>query len=321
MSPGTGTSTNTGTMPSGITQSNGKAKLLLVVLGVVWGLNWPAVKVSLSGVSPWSLRTIGLGAAACTLFLLALARGRSLHIAAGRDRWHIVMTGLLNIALFNILLTFAQLGAATSRVAIITYSMPLWATLFARMTLGERLDRVRMAGLALGGCGLAVLISPLIGGGLPHGILYALAAALTWAAGTVYMKWARIAAEPLAIAAWQLLIGALVALSGLLLFEGWPHPHPGELHIQVIIALAYHIFFGMATGYILWFEIIAKLPAGVASLGTLLVPVVGVSGAVLLLGERPSVPDMLGFALIFSAALCVLLPTASLRMLLSRSRS
>lgn len=306
--------------PSSGAAQNGKAKLLLIVLGVVWGLNWPAVKVSLSGVSPWSLRTIGLGAAAATLFLLALLRGRSLHIAAGRDRLHIVMTGLLNIALFNILLTFAQLGAATSRVAIITYSMPLWATLFARLALGERLDSVRMAGLATGAAGLAVLILPLIGGGLPHGILYALAAALTWAAGTVYMKWARIAAEPLAIAAWQLLIGALVALSGLLWSEGWPHPHPGTLHLQVIGALAYHVFFGMAAGYILWFEIIARLPAGVAALGTLLVPVLGVSGAVLLLGERPSTPDMLGFVLIFSAALCVLLPAQALRRWLPQRR-
>src|SRR5450830_580331 len=206
-------------------KDSAKAKFLLLILGVVWGLNWPAVKVSLSGVSPWTLRTIGLGAAACTLFVLALVRGRSLRIAAGRDRKHIVMTGLLNIALFNILLTFAQLGAATSRVAIITYSMPLWATLFARIVLGEKLDRVRGMGLALGAGGLAVLIAPLLGGGLhglPWGILYALAAALTWAAGTVYMKWAKIGAEPLAIAAWQLLIGALVALSGLLSFEGWP---------------------------------------------------------------------------------------------------
>lgn len=304
-------------MPSTSAQSrkdSGKAKLLLLVLGVVWGLNWPAVKVSLSGVSPWTLRSIGLGAAACTLFALAFARGRSLHISR-RDRPHIVTTGLLNIALFNILLTFAQLGAATSRVAIITYSMPLWATLFARIALGEKLDRVRGIGLTFGVAGLAVLITPLLGGGvlnLPHGILYALAAALTWAAGTVYTKWAKINAEPLAIAAWQLLIGALVALAGLLSLEGWPHP--GALHLQVIGALAYHIFFGMAAGYILWFEIIAKLPAGVAALGTLLVPVVGVSGAVLLLGERPSGPDLAGFALIFGAAVCVLLPTGALRL-------
>ncbi|PUA16288.1 DMT family transporter [Glaciimonas sp. PCH181] len=282
---------------------------MLVLLGIVWGLNWPAVKVSLSGISPWTLRAIGLGAAACTLFLLAIVQRRTLRISLVRDRWHVFFAGLLNIALFNILLTFAQLGAATSRVAIITYSMPLWATLLARIVLGERLNVMRWIGLALGAAGLIILIYPLIGNGLPHGILLALAAALTWAVGTVHMKWARIAAEPLAIAAWQLLVGALVALTGLLAFEGMPHL--AHLSSKVLFALTYHIFFGMTLGYVLWFEIIARLPAGAAALGTLLVPVVGVSSAVLLLGEHPSVADVMGFTIVFCAAICVLLPAGA----------
>lgn len=288
----------------------GKAKAMLVLLGIVWGLNWPAVKVSLSGISPWSLRTIGLGAGACTLFILAFARGRTLKIAAGRDRWNVVVAGLLNIAMFNILLTFAQLGSATSRVAIITYSMPLWATLIARLVLGERLDTIRAVGLGLGFTGLLILIFPLAANGLPHGIVYALTAALSWAAGTVHMKWAKIVAEPMAIAAWQLLIGALVALTGLLSFEGVPHLI--QLPAKVMFALAYHIFFGMALAYVLWFEIIARLPAGTAALGTLLVPVVGVASAIILLGDRPTITDMMGFALVFGAAICVLLPNKTL---------
>jgi drug/metabolite transporter (DMT)-like permease len=290
-------------------QRSAGAKAMLLLLGLVWGLNWPAVKVALSGVSPWSLRTVGLGAAALTVFALGLMRGRKLAVRWGRERLHIAVAGLLNVAAFNILLTFAQLGAATSRVAIITYSMPLWATLFARIALGERLDRVRLAGLLLGACGLAILLLPLIGGGLPHGVLFALAAALSWAAGTVYMKWARLTSDPLCIAAWQLLIGALVALTGLLSFEGLPHWSQWDhLSQPVLIALGYHILFGMALAYVLWFSIIALLPAGVAALGTLLVPVVGVSSAVLVLGERPGMTDLSGFALIFCAALCVLMP-------------
>ncbi|MBP0598201.1 EamA family transporter [Herbaspirillum sp. LeCh32-8] len=287
----------------------GRAKLLLLLLGIVWGLNWPAVKTALSQLSPWALRSIGLSAAAATVFALGLARGRNMKVRSGRDRLHVAVAGVLNIAAFNILLTFAQLGAATSRVAIITYSMPLWATLFARFALGERLDRMRAAGLLLGACGLAVLLAPLAAGGLPPGILLALAAALSWAAGTIYSKWARIAAEPLAVAAWQLLTGALVALTGLLSFEGMPHwPQWSALHVEVLLAVAYHIVFAMALGYMLWFNIINNLPVGVATLGTLLVPVVGVTGAVLLLGERPGLSDLAGFALIFCAALCVLLP-------------
>ncbi|EJN09889.1 putative permease [Herbaspirillum sp. YR522] len=282
---------------------------MLVLLGLLWGLNWPAVKISLSGVSPWALRSTGLGVAACTVFALGLLRRRPMALPRGRERLHLVVAGLLNVALFNILLTFAQLGAATSRVAIITYSMPLWATLAARLVLGERLDTLRAGGLALGAAGLAVLLWPLLAGGLPAGILLALGAAISWALGTVYMKWARLSAEPLALAGWQLLIGAAVALTGLMAFEPGRHFPPwSEIDVRLLLALGYHILFGMAAAHVLWFSIVARMPAGVAALGTLLVPVVGVSGAVLLLGERPALTDLAGFALIFCAALCVLLP-------------
>ncbi|MCA1326498.1 DMT family transporter [Herbaspirillum sp. alder98] len=285
------------------------ARVMLVLLGLLWGLNWPAVKISLSGVSPWALRSTGLGVAACTVFALGLLRRRPMRLPRGRERLHVVVAGLLNVALFNILLTFAQLGAATSRVAIITYSMPLWATLAARLVLGERLDAMRVGGLTLGAVGLAVLLWPLMASGLPPGILLALGAAISWAAGTVYMKWARLSAEPLALAGWQLLIGAVVALTGLLSFEHGRHFPPwSEIDARLLLALGYHILFGMAAAHVLWFSIVARMPAGVAALGTLLVPVVGVTGAVLLLGERPALTDLAGFALIFCAALCVLLP-------------
>ena len=292
--------------------SHGQSRALLVLLGILWGLNWPAVKVSLTGVSPWALRSIGLGAAACTVFALGLLRGHPLAIRSGRERLHIVVAGLLNVALFNILLTFAQLGAATSRVAIITYSMPLWATLFARFALGERLDAMRSSGLLLGAGGLLTLLWPLAGGGLPHGVLLALGAALSWAAGTVYTKWARLSSAPLVMAGWQLLTGALVALTGLFSFESAPYfPAWHAMRGEVMLALGYHILFGMALAHIIWFSIVARMPAGVAALGTLLVPVVGVTGAVLLLGDRPTSSDLAGFALIFCAALCVLLPRGS----------
>ncbi|MBB3213579.1 drug/metabolite transporter (DMT)-like permease [Herbaspirillum sp. Sphag1AN] len=292
-----------------------RAKHLLILLGVVWGLNWPAVKVALGSISPWALRSIGLGAAASTLLLLAVLRAgtlRVLTITAGRDRIHVIVSGLLNIALFNILLTFAQLGAATSRVAIITYSMPLWTTLLAWLILGEKINRRRSIGLLLGATGLLVLLLPLWRTGvLSCGILLALAAAISWAIGTIYSKWANLRADPLVIAAWQLLIGAVVAWIGMLSLEGWPHLI--NLPWRVLVALAYHVFFGMAVGYILWFEIIARLPAAVSALGVLLVPVVGVCGAVWLLGDHPSGPDLIGFALIFSAAVCVLLPVSQQR--------
>jgi drug/metabolite transporter (DMT)-like permease len=67
----------------------------------------------------------------------------------------------------------------------------------------------------------------------------------------------------------------------------------------------------MALGYLIWFDVVARLPSGIAALGTLLVPVVGVSGAMLLLGEHPTAFDLAGLALITAAAAIVLRPARS----------
>jgi drug/metabolite transporter (DMT)-like permease len=116
-----------------------------------------------------------------------------------------------------------------------------------------------------------------------------------------------VAAPPLTIAAWQLLIGAGAAGIGMLLFEGVPRPHP--LGNATIVALVYHVLLAQALAYVLWFESIIRIPAGVASLGTLMVPAFGVLGAMLFLGERPTPTDYFGLVFIVAAAATVLLPS------------
>lgn len=282
-----------------------RARALVLLLGLLWGLNWPAVKIALGEISPWLLRTLGIGLGALTLLLWAWAGGRSLRIPPGWPRLHLALIGLLNIAAFNLFSAFAQLAATTSRVTIVTYSMPVWATLLAWPLLGERLDARRGVALALGAAGLLVLLAPLLDGGLPLGLLYALGSAVSWAAGTLYLKRVRIQADSLAIAAWQLVAGAGAAALGLLLFEADPHAWP--LSASTLAALAYHVLCGTALAYFIWFTAAARLPAGTASLGTLVVPVVGVVSAMLLLGERPTVTDLAGFLLVLAAAATVLL--------------
>ena len=63
---------------------------------------------------------------------------------------------------------------------------------------------------------------------------------------------------------------------------------------------------GTALAYLLWFQSVKRLPASTAGLGTLLVPVIGVVAAMILLGDRPTTNDIVGFVLIFIAALCAL---------------
>ena len=75
--------------------------------------------------------------------------------------------------------------------------MPIWAVLLAWMVLRERPNANQTLAVALCALGLGVLIYPLAKGGVPLGLLLALAAGAMWGAGTIYIKWARLQLDPL----------------------------------------------------------------------------------------------------------------------------
>ena len=279
------------------------ARLTLVLVTIIWGLNWPSARLGLQDFSPWIFRTVSFGASALILLAVAKRRGISLHIERGAARRHLAVAGLLSIGGFGVLAAFAQLATTTSRTAICAYTMPIWATLLARLFLDERLDAWRSSALLIGVGGLVVLFWPLLADGLPVGALYALGSAVSWAAGTVYLKWARIKGHPIAITAWQLVAGTIAVAIGLLIDGG---EIGADIRLSSMAGLLYSTFVGTALAYLLWFQAIAQLPASTAGLGTLLVPVIGVVASMLLLGDRPTAHDLIGFGLIFVAALCAL---------------
>ena len=281
------------------------------LLGLCWGLNWPAVKIMLGEIQPWTLRAGGLLMSGLLLATITKLRGD--RLAVPPRHWpRLLAAGVLSIAAFSILLAFAQNAAPTSRAAIVTYTMPVWAALFAWIVLGEPFDRTRVVGLTLGVAGLAALGWPLVRDGqLSIGLLYALLGGMSWAAGTVVLKRFPIAAAPMATAAWQLLIGGACCTVGMLIVEGVPVPHP--LSGAVILSLVFHVLFAQASGYVIWFEVVGRLPAGISALGTLMVPAVGVLGAMLFVGERPTIPDYCGLVLIIAAAASIALPARPVR--------
>jgi drug/metabolite transporter (DMT)-like permease len=278
---------------------------MLVAVSLAWGLTWPAMKIALNEIPPFSMRVGTSGLATLALFALAFLQRRSIGIHSSVACVHLVIAGCLNVASFTLFSAFAQLATATSRVAVLTYTMPIWAALFAHPILGERLNLTRGISLLLCTVGLTVLIYPLLGSSDLIGLILALATAVSWAAGTVYLKWAQIDADPMAISAWQLLVALLVTIAGLLIFEGSLHLWP--VHPRALWALVFSGLVGSAFAYLLWFEIVRRLPAMTASLGVLSVPVVGIVASVLILGERPTIADMVGSALILAASAGVLL--------------
>jgi drug/metabolite transporter (DMT)-like permease len=280
------------------------AKLLVVLLAFAWGFNWIAAAFALHEVSPWSLRFAGSGIGAATLFAAALLTGHSLKVPRGEYK-HIMVAGFFNVAAFQILSAFAQLSGETSRAIIITYSMPIWATVLGRVMLGEKLDGIRVLAFTLCVAGLSILVWPLFAHGFPPTVFLSLGCAFGWAFATVYMKWVKATVEPLANAAWQLLFGFIFIAAGTIVAEGYPHLWP--IGNQALLAVLYVGIFGVGLAHFLWWSIVGRLPTVTASIGALLVPVIGVTASTIILGERPTAPDIIGFALIFCAAACVLL--------------
>src|SRR5262245_51666051 len=233
-----------------------KARLFLVVLCLGWGLTWPMMRIALSQIPPFSMRVSSLALGVLTLFSLAFLQGRRLRVTSMRTWTHLCVASFFNIVAFSIFTPFAQLHADTSRVAIVVYTMPIWATLFALPILRERLAATRAVALALCIAGMAVLIYPLTALGVPTGILLAIGAAVSWAAGTVYLKWARLDGDPMAIALWQIIIGFVVLGAVLPVVEG--SLHLTQAHTGAILALIFAGIIGSGISNFLWFDIVRR---------------------------------------------------------------
>ena len=281
------------------------ARLMLVGLCLAWGLTWPAMRIALIDFPPFTMRTLSALIGAITIIALARLSGRPVRLPPRTSWIDIFVVSLFNIILFSLCATFAQLMAFTGRVAILVYTMPIWASLLSFVVLGERLNKVRSAALLLCVAGMVVLIYPLATHGVPLGLLLALGSAVSWALGTIYLKWRRISIDAFTLAAWQLIIAFVVILCVVPFFESsFDFSH---VRLYSLGGLIFSGFFGSGVAYYLWFRIIQILPATTASLGALASPVIGVVSSAIMLSEMPTTPDIVGFVLIFAASACVLL--------------
>jgi drug/metabolite transporter (DMT)-like permease len=289
-----------------------RARLTLVVLCLIWGLTWPMMKIALNEIPPLSMRAATVGIGAATLLAICAVTRRSLRIPPGKAWAHVAVASVLNVVAFSVCSAFAQIDAATARVAILVYAMPIWALILEWTILGERPSRMQAIGITLCAVGLAVLISPLSAvGGMPIGLVLAVTAGFSWAAGTIYLKWARLAVDPVGLATWQVIIAFFLIASAAWTFDGGLHF--GHAHADALLGVAFTGVAGNAIAYALWFEIVGRVSALTATLGIVGIPVVGVVSSILILGERLDASDAAGFALIFAASLCAQIPASALR--------
>jgi drug/metabolite transporter (DMT)-like permease len=293
-----------------LTTSNARSigLLCLLVTSVGWGLNWPAMKYLLQEWPPLFARgTSGL-CAALLIALLALKAGQSL--AVPRALWgKLALAAFLNI--------FAWMGFATLSIrwlsagqgALLVYTMPVWATLLAWPVLGKRPAAASLGGLVLCLSGIALLFAGADSGIRPDqlpGVLFALGAALLFALGTIVLKPLPIA--PLAAVAWQLALGCLpMVLFGLLA----EHPDLHALSGKGMAVMVYMTLVPMGLCYVTWFAALRRLPPALASIATLLTPVVGVLAAAVSLGEALGLKEVLAMSLTCSGVALALRPPKS----------
>lgn len=297
--------------PTSVDRSRTLLRAIPFVLALCWGLNWPAVKIALSAVPPFTLRMIGLGGGALLLLLVALLQGK--RLLPERRAWGgVIVGGALAVALFNVATAFGQLNTTTSRAAVLTFTMPMMAAVLSWWFLHERIGRRQVAALALGMIGMVLLAVPVFvalervhDARAIKGLVFPLIAAFGWAAGAVYLQRWPVAGDRMVFTAWQLLIGAGCGAAGMLIAgEQWP---AAPLPARVVGALVFHIVAATALAYWLWFVMSEKMGATVSSMTTLMVPVVGVLGAMLLVGDRPSALDWIGFAFVLAGAAMIVL--------------
>ena len=260
------------------------APALLVGLSLGWGTNWPVMKVALAEIPPWTFRGWSLLVAGTTLLAFArLAWG--VTPAPPRAQWRgLGLATLLNVTVWNILSAYGVERVAAGHAVLLNYTMPLWVVLFSRLFLGEPITWRSGLAVALGLAGILALMRGDLAalGGAPAGVAFCLAAAVTWAIGTLVQKAHRSSLPTLVFTGYQLLLGSLPLLAIAPLVEGLHFPRASA---AAWLAAASSTFIALAFCYVAWFEMLRLLPARAASVAVLLVPVVGVITGALFLGE------------------------------------
>jgi drug/metabolite transporter (DMT)-like permease len=285
---------------------------ILAGLTLAWGFNWTAMKVALSEVTPWTFRTLCLGLGSAVLFAALRAGGQSLAVPKGQ--WpRLAMLAFFNITCWNLLVAFGMTLIPSGRAAILAYMMPAWAIPLSMWIVGERLTGGKLAGLALGMAGLALLLGEALAtlGSAPLGSLLVLAASLSWALGTVLQKRYPTSMPAGPYTAWIMLLGGVPIFIGALLLDDFRRL--GDIGLWPALAIAYNVLIAFAWAHWAWIKIATSVPVTVFSLSMLVIPVVGVMSGMLFLGERPSWAEYAALGLVLASLLTVMVPSRQTR--------
>ncbi|AUN30918.1 DMT family transporter [Niveispirillum cyanobacteriorum] len=283
------------------------AVTLLVLVILLWGVNWPVMKQVVGHMPPISFVASRLLLGAVSLLIFTAAR-RQLRLPSRADLPVILSVGGLQMGVFTLLVTIAVQYVPAGRAGILAYTTPLWVVPLALIFLKEKVGWAKAGGLLVGLSGVAVLFNPaafdwtqrpvLLGNGL------LMLAALIWACNIVHVRRHRWVGTPLQLAPWQMMLAASMATIAALAMED-------QLQIdwsgQLVVLLIYNG--PIATAFCFWAMVTVNraLPAITTSLSVLGVPVVGLLSSALWLREPLTMTNLAGLGLIGGGLMLVAL--------------
>lgn len=279
--------------------------MTVTMLAVFWALNWPLMKIGLTAVEPWTFRAtiVLVGGLGC----LAVARlsGRSIAIPK-QDLRPLIWLTLFQGVLWNAFSGFGIAMVDAGRAAVLGFTMPIWATILSIIFLKEPVTVRRRFGLALGMAAMGLLLWPAFDalGDELLGAMLMIMGAMAWGVATIIVKAVDWKMGVLALSGWQFLI-ASVPLTMAAILVGDP---ASLLRVDFVTgsALAYSALIPMVFCQAVWFTIVRRLPASLASIGTLLVPPLGVYLSALILGEQVGIFEVLALVFVVVALVLVL---------------
>ena len=271
----------------------------LSIVYVLWGGTYVAIRVMVEDVPP----LLGAGArfaiAGVAMLAFLAARGHSVRVAP-RSLAAAGLVGLLLPAGGNGLVTVAERDVPAGLAALLIASVPLWVVIM-RSTVGrERVHRGTLAGVAVGFCGLGLLLLP---GSRPAeatagGILLVLIAAGSWATGSFLSPRLSMPSDPLVSTGWQMVAGGGALLVGALASGEANDLHLSHASAKSLLAFAYLVLAGSLVAFTAYAWLLQNVPISKVATYAYVNPLVAVLLGWALLSEQLTVGTAAGAALI-----------------------
>jgi len=280
--------------------------ILLVCLTLVWGINWPIMKLGVTGFPGMSFRALSMWIGLPVLGLFLWWRREPLRVP--RAHWReLAWLTVFNMLVWHTLAIVAIQSLSSGRAAILGYTMPVFSAVVGALLFSQRLSPRAWAGVGAAALAVVLLLWHEITAltGRPLAVLLMLAAAAAWAVGTQMMRRTQIPASTLALSFWMTVITTLwmTVLATALESHRWHWPSAAVWGATVYNALGVFAFAQVA-----WLILARALPPIASTLSVMFIPVLGVFSGAWWLGEVLHWQDWAAVALIIVAIASVLWP-------------